>query len=40
MRTIILCSKNNLDFIEIKICNLSIVNKHKITARLPKRAGL
>ena len=40
MRTILLCSKNNLDFIKIKICNLSVVNKHKISARLPERAGL
>ena len=40
MRTVLLCSKNNLDFIEIKICNLSIVNRYKISARLPERAGL
>ena len=33
-----LCAKNNLDFIENKICNLSIVTKYKITARLSKRA--
>jgi len=40
MRTILLCLKKNLDFSGIKICNWSVVNKHKVAARLPDRAGL
>ena len=40
MRTIFLCWKNNLDFIEIKICNLSIIQRHKFTRHLAKRRGL
>jgi signal transduction histidine kinase len=32
--------EKNLDFMEIKICNLSVADKHKIFARLPDRAGL
>ena len=32
--------QNNLDFTEIKICNVSVVNKPEFSARLPVRAGM
>lgn len=35
-----MCLKNNLDFSKNKICNLSIVNNNRKTARLPQCAGL
>jgi len=39
MRMTFLRSKNSLDRMEIKICNLDVVNQHQVFTRLPDGAG-